>query len=139
MFSDESGDLLESVVDEINVVGGVDNFLFNELSVGDGSIVDTSVGVHDGGEVTNSFGEGSFSLIVGDVKGGSLIEGRLSKTVKDIHNGINSITSLFLQLHELSELGGEEFSIGNSQDEHKGDSVFHSRFLFVKFLFLIPH
>jgi len=102
-FSNKSGDLVESVVDEIDVVSGVDNFLFNEFSVGDGSIIDTSVGVHDGGKVTNSLGELSFGFVMSGVKGGSLIESRLSETIKDIHNGINGITSLFLQLHELSE------------------------------------
>jgi len=104
-LGDEGGDLLESVVDEIDVVGGVDDLLLNELSVGNSGIVDTSVGVHDGGKVTNSLGELGLSLIVRGVKGGSLIEGGLSESVEDIHDGIDGVTGLFLQLHELSELG----------------------------------
>jgi hypothetical protein len=102
-LGDEGVDLVESVVDEVDVVSGVDDFLLNEFSVGDGSIVDTSVGVHDSGEVTNSLGELSFGFVMSGVKGGSLVEGRLSETIEDIHNGVNGITSLFLQLHELSE------------------------------------
>jgi len=103
-FGNESINLSKSVVDEINVVSGVDNFLFNKFSVSNSSIIDTSVGVHDGGEVTNSFGESGFSFIMGDIEGSSLIKSRLSKTIKDIHNGINGVTSLFFQLHKLSEL-----------------------------------
>lgn len=103
-FSNKSGDLLESVVDEIDVVLGVDHLLLNEFSVGNSSIVDTTVGVHDGGEVTNSLGECSFGFIVSNIKGGSLIEGRLFESIKDIHDGIDGVTSLFFQLHELSEL-----------------------------------
>jgi len=103
-LSNEGGDLLESVVDEIDVVLGVDDLLLNELSVGNSGIVDTSVGVHDGSEVTDSGGELSLGLIVGGIKGGSIIEGRLSKTVKDIHDSIDGVTGLLLQLHELSEL-----------------------------------
>jgi len=103
-LSNEGGDLGESVVDEIDVVLGVDDLLLNELSVGNSGIVDTSVGVHDGSEVTDSLGELSLGLIVGGIKGGSLIEGRLSKTVKDIHDSIDGVTGLLLQLHELSEL-----------------------------------
>lgn len=104
-LSNEGSDLNESVVDEIDVVSGVDNLLLNELSVGNSGIIDTSVGVHDGGEVTNSLGELSFSFIVGGIEGGSLIEGRLSESVEDIHDGVDGITGLLLQLHELSELG----------------------------------
>jgi len=102
-FSDKSGDLFESVVDESDIVGSVDNFLFDKFSVSNGSIVDTSVGVHDGSEVTNSASKLCFSFVMGNIKCSSLIEGRLSETVKNIHNGINSITSLFFQFHELSE------------------------------------
>jgi hypothetical protein len=29
----------------------------------------------------------------------------LSESVEDIHDGIDGVTGLFLQLHELSELG----------------------------------
>jgi hypothetical protein len=124
-LSNEGGDLVESVVDEIDVVGGVNNLLLNELSVGNSGIVDTSVGVHDGSEVTDSLGESGFGLIVSGIKGSSLIEGRLSESVEDIHDGVDGITGLFLQLHELGELGGEEFGVGNSQDEDESNSVFH--------------
>jgi len=124
-FSNEGGDLLESVVDEVDVVGGVDDLLLNEFSVGNGGVVDTSVGVHDGGEVTNSLGELGFGLIVSNIKGGSLIEGGLSESIEDIHDGVDGITGLFLQLHELSELGGEEFGVGHGQDEDESNSVFH--------------
>jgi hypothetical protein len=124
-LSNEGGDLGESVVDEVDVVGGVNHLLLDELSVGNSSIIDTSVGVHDGGEVTDSLGESGFGLIVSGIKGSSLIEGRLSESVEDIHDGVDGITGLFLQLHELSELGGEEFGVGNSQDEDESNSVFH--------------
>ena len=53
-FGDEGIDLFESVVDEIDVVGGVDNFLLNEFSVGNGVIIHSSVGVHDAGEFSDS-------------------------------------------------------------------------------------
>ena len=46
---DQFMNLLESVVDEVNVVGGVDNFLLNEFSVGNGLVVHESVGVLDSG------------------------------------------------------------------------------------------
>lgn len=103
-FSNESGDLLESVVDEIDIVGGVNDLLLNKFSVGNSSIVDTTVGVHDGGEVTDSLGEGGFGFIVSDIKGSSLIEGRLFESIEDIHDGIDGVTSLLFQLHELSKL-----------------------------------
>ena len=124
-LSNEFGDLGESVVDETDVVGGVDNLLLNELSVGNSGIIDTSVGVHDGGEVTDSLGEGGFGLIVGGIEGSSLIEGRLSESVEDIHDGVDGITGLLLQLHELSELGREELGVGDGQHQNESDSVFH--------------
>ena len=67
-------------------------------------IVDTSVGVHDGGQITDSLGEGGFGLVMLSVEGGSLVKGRLSEAIKDIHNGVNGVSSLFLKLEELHHL-----------------------------------
>ena len=120
-FSNKSVDLFESVVDEINVVGGVDNFLFNEFSVGNSVIIHSSVGVHDAGKFSDS-GIGSLSVeVVLGIKSSSLIEGRLFETVKYIHNSINSESSSLLQFHELFELWREKFGIADSQYKYEGE------------------
>lgn len=48
-FGHKGSNLFESEVDEIDVVGSVNNFGFNVFSVGDSVIIDTVIGVHDEG------------------------------------------------------------------------------------------
>jgi len=114
-FSNKSSDLAESEMDEINVVSSINNFLFDVFSVGNSIIINTMVGVHDKGEVSNSLGRGSFKSIVGYFERSSFIKSRLFETVKDIHDSSDSITGLFFKLQEFHHLVVDEF--GRSQSE----------------------
>lgn len=63
-FSHKGSNLFESEVDEIDVVSGVYNFSFDVFSVGDGVIINTVVGIHNKGEVSDSLSRGSFEGIM---------------------------------------------------------------------------
>jgi len=105
-FFNQIFDFMESVLNILYIVMSIVNFLLDEFSVSDSVIVDISVGVHDLGQGTD-FSCHSIDLsVVGDVKSASLIESRLSETVKDIHDGIDSVTGLFLKLEEFNHFVG---------------------------------
>ena len=113
-FFNESINFVESVVDVLKIVMSVNDFFFDKFSVGDGSIVNTSVSVHDGCEITNFFTTSVFFVVVLNFKVSSFIEGRLFKTVKNVHDSINSISGLFLQLKEFNHLVIDEFGLADS-------------------------
>jgi hypothetical protein len=108
-------DFNKSVSDPVKIVLGIKDFSFNEFSVGNSGIVDTLLGVLDGLEFTNSSGEFFFSGIVPFIKFSSFIKGRLFKTIKDIHNSADGITSLSFKLEELHHSFVNEFGAGNSE------------------------
>ena len=54
----------ESTVDPLEIGSSVSNLGFDEFSVGDSSVVNTTVGVGDAGEVGDGCGEILFLLIV---------------------------------------------------------------------------
>jgi hypothetical protein len=119
-FFDEVFDFMESVLNILYIVMSIVNFLLDEFSVGNSVIVDISVGVHDLGQGTD-FSSHSIDLgVVGNIKSASLIESRLSETVKDIHNGIDSVTGLFFKLEEFDHFVGHvnvEFGAAKSNTD----------------------
>ena len=108
-------DFTESVNDPVKIVLGISDFSFNEFSVSNSSIIDGLLSVLDGLEFTNSGSEFIFSFVVPFIKFRSFIKGRLFKTIKDIHNGADGITSLSFKLEELHHSFVNEFGAGNSE------------------------
>ena len=124
-FFNKVFNLSKSHVDIFDIISGVDDFSFDEFSVFDGVIINTFVGIHNSSEFGNSFSKIGFSCVMCNFECSSFIKGRLFETVKDIHNSIDSITSLFFQLQELHHLGVNKVSRGNSQKEDKNGGIFH--------------
>lgn len=110
-FSNHSINFTESVIDPRHVVSGINLFLLDKDSVGNSSIINTSVCVHDWSKFSNSVSECGFSFIVRCIKWGSFIKSRLFETIQNIHYSVYCITSSFFQLHELLEFRWKEFSI----------------------------
>jgi hypothetical protein len=118
-FSNHSVDFSESVFNPSHIVGSILNFGFNEFSVGNSAIINTSVGVHNRAQITNLGGLSIDLGVVGDVKGGSLVQSGLSESVKDVHDSVDGISSLFLELEELDHLvggGHVEFGLGEGDN-----------------------